>query len=147
MRASKTWIILANREKARILERVGLSDTASRIVTLNDVAKFGEKRTYEAPLGRVFDSHEMARHAMEPPRDRGDIERHRFAKTITRLLEAYATKQRFDHLVIIAEPSMLGVLRLEIGRRTAPLVTKEISKDLSGKTDDGVIEYLENASA
>ncbi len=145
MRASKTWIILANGEHARFLEREGLSQTTHQVVAITNPERPRGKETYGTPLGRVFESHETARHAIEPRRDLNQIRQRKFAGKIARILETYAIKRRFDRAIIVAGHTMLGALRKEFGPKTASVITKEIDRDWINLQDDKIVERLEKA--
>ena len=146
MRASKTWIVLANSEHARILEREGIAKTLYQIITVTDSERSQEKETYAAPLGRVFESHETARHAIEPRKNPNQVRQKEFAGKIARILETYATKRSFERAIIVAGHAMLGALRQEFGPKTISLITKEIDKDWVDMKNDRIVERLEKLS-
>jgi protein required for attachment to host cells len=52
-----------------------------------------------------------------------------------------ATHQ-LEKLYIIAETSMLGLLRAELSDRCQKLVADEITKDVVGRTPDQIRDYL-----
>ena len=56
-----------------------------------------------------------------------------FAVGVADRLNALAESGKVEELVVIAAPRALGELRKHYGKRLAPLVVKEISKELAGR--------------
>jgi protein required for attachment to host cells len=84
----------------------------------------------DAP-GRSFESVGTARHAIEPRSDPERIEEQRFAGRIVERLEQAAEQSKFDRLVLVAPPRMLGHLRTALTPRLAGLISATIDKDLT----------------
>ena len=110
MPAKTVWVIAADASRARVLQ------VASR-------SKLSEVASLDNPEGRMHDRDLEAssvEHAAEM-----------FAKRIGHYLEKARTDHRYDELVVIAPPSLLGALRKEYGKEVGKLVADELPKDLS----------------
>ena len=64
-----------------------------------------------------------------------------------RYLQKARQEGRYDELVVVAPPRLLGTLRGELGREVEKLVAEEIPRDLSGLTARELSEYFEQGSA
>jgi protein required for attachment to host cells len=106
-----TWVLAADASRARVLQ------VASR-------EKLAEVASLDNPERRMHDRDPLAptvEHATEM-----------FAKRIGDYLEKARTRHRYDKLVVIAPPHLLGALRKEYGKEVGKLVADEVAKDLSG---------------
>jgi protein required for attachment to host cells len=128
--ATKTvWIVAADASRARVLQ------VASR-------TKLAEVASLDNPEGRMHDrdlttdAHPRMRGTDGPASDRQEASATEhateiFAKRIGDYLEKARSKHRYDKLVVIAPPHLLGALRKEYGKEVGKLVSQEVSKDLS----------------
>src|SRR5262249_37110282 len=109
MRKRETWLLVADAAEARLLRL----DAAEGGLEVVEELQHVESRTKAGELlsdrqGRTFDSsHVGGRHAMEPRTDPKAIERQRFARQLATALGRAAEAQRFQELVLVAEPTML----------------------------------------
>jgi protein required for attachment to host cells len=131
-----TWIVAADASRARVLQ------VASR-------TKLAEIASLDNPQGRLHDRDLLADGypRFRGPRMRGSASdgpgsdrqetsatehaTEMFAKRIGEYLEKARTKHRYDKLVVIAPPHLLGALRKEYGKEVGKLVAEEVPKDLS----------------
>lgn len=128
-----TWIVLADAKHARIYEQIA---RAAKLVAIPDqelVAEddhaFARELGTDRP-GRAFDPGSGTPHAMEPHSDPHERSKAAFARRVAvRLDEAVRTK-RCNHLVLIAPPKMLGILRAELGAASRACVIASAGKDL-----------------
>ena len=128
--ATKTvWVIAADASRARVLQ------VASR-------QKLAEVASLENPEGRmhdrdlISDAHPRFRAGGAPGSDQQETSAvehatEMFAKRIGHYLEKARTDHRYDELVVIAPPQLLGILRKEYGKEVGKLVKDELPKDLS----------------
>lgn len=128
----KTWIVVADGARARILANEGGGSGLALVRELEwpPARKPTRELGVEKP-GRTFESADTARHAMEPRVDWQEFEKQRFAHRIARLLERAAGDRQFDELVLIAPPRMLGEFRNTLDKATRAHVSAEIPKDLT----------------
>jgi protein required for attachment to host cells len=73
-----------------------------------------------------------ARSAVEPHEDRKHVEARRFAAELVELLERDRQDHRFDHLMVVAPPQFLGVLREAWPAPLQQRIVRELNQDLVG---------------
>ena len=121
-----TWIVAADAARARILQ---VADR-ERLVEVENLAN---------PDGRLQDREINTDGTDRFPRgdtwepDVGAVE-HRnelFAKRVADYLESARNDQRYERLVLVAPPKMLGQLRQELDKEVKKLLLDEVPKDLS----------------
>ena len=66
----------------------------------------------------------------------------RFAREVANHLEQGRVGNRFDRLVVVAEPHFLGLLRKATKPALEQMITLEIDKDLSKATEQEIREHL-----
>jgi protein required for attachment to host cells len=132
MKQTRTWILIADGARARILETTGnrqdmhlIPGSASQLDSppSRDLGR-------DAP-GRVYESVGHVRHAIEPRRDPHTGLEALFASQIATMLADYAAKDSFDRLVVVAPAGMLGNLRKMIEPQVREKIVAEIDKDLT----------------
>lgn len=80
--------------------------------------------------GRAFDSAGVGRHAMEPPTDPKRKVKQDFAKQMAMILSQAAEQGKFDRLVVVAPPKVLGDLRSAYSQHVTDRLYGELAKDL-----------------
>lgn len=123
-----TWIVVADSEKALLLQNVtDHQDPNFEIIAREDQ----EPPAMDADrAGRRPDSGPNQMSAMEQT-DFHALARDRFARDLAELLYRHALKGRFDRLVIVASPQVLGALRGELHPVVADKVVAEVPKTLT----------------
>jgi len=143
MKPIRTWIVLADGARARILLNEGPGKGVTPVLSRKDKAARKLTRDLGADRpGRVFDSGGQGRHAMEPRVDWQEFEKARFAKDLSDVLDRAALKKSFDRLVLVAPPTALGNLRASLNDQTKRMVTGEIPKDLTKTPDHELASFL-----
>lgn len=138
-----TWVLIADGARARILERIGPVGAlhpamASEYTAPNKPTReFGTDRP-----GRVVESADSARHAMEPRVDWHRFEKQKFARAMAEIIDRAAAEKAFDRLVVVAPPKTLGDLRAAIGAPARRLIAAEINKDLTKVPDHALAAQL-----
>jgi protein required for attachment to host cells len=136
-----TWILIADGARARLLEQ----DRKSRTVKPTSEREFFGSRAQSKEIasdrpGRTFDSAGRGqpadvgghgRHAMEPGTDPQRHAEYEFARELSEHLEKAANEHRFDHLVLVAAPKILGDLRALLPKTVHEKIVAEINKDLT----------------
>lgn len=145
MKAAKTWVLIANGARARLVsaERHGKE--------LQLVEKF-EFRADHSPNrelnrdrpARVFESHGAARHSIEPKVDAHRELKREFAEEIADTLHNHLSGQHFDHLVVVAPPITLGDLRLALSEAVKATVVAEVAMDLTKVPNNDVSRHIED---
>ena len=144
MKGPETWVLVADAARARLLR----ADRTERRFHLIREEAHAASRAKAGELmadrqGRSFESsHSGSRHALEPDTDPKLVEKRRFSAELADELDAAAAADRFDRLVLVAEPRMLGLLRQELPERVADRLELEIAKDLAGLEGPALDEQL-----
>lgn len=130
---TKTWILVAHRSGARILENKG---PRKRLELLQQIEHpEGRLKNHEInsdKSGRGFDGKGVEHHAYSNEHAPTEHVAEQFAKQLSEVLEHGRTRRRFDKLVLVAEPRFLGNLRAAIPAQTAALISATMDKDLGG---------------
>jgi protein required for attachment to host cells len=143
MKPMRSWIVVVDGGQARFLQWAGKKSGAREIpgqVFTQQVPR--SKELGRGRPARVQESGGPARHGVEPRTDAHAEQENTFLSDIVRqLLEAYEA-DAFDHLVIIAPPKALGVLRQMLPKKLADCIAFDIDKDLTGHTDSAISEVV-----
>jgi len=130
----KTWIVVADAARARIIEQVARNEPLQVIDERHhDASRMQSREIGSDSKGRSFDSGgQGGRHAMEPSTDPQRHEKTRFTKELAEALNHAGKTNRFDRLLIACPAQMLGELRRDLDKAAAGKVAAEFPKDLSG---------------
>ena len=140
---ASSWVIVADASRARIFA------ADKNLSNLSELATFAhpESRLHEQELtsdlpGRSFDTQGEGRHAMGQKHDPKQHEAQQFAQQIAEHLDNSRKQNKYDRLVIISSPAMLGLLRDNLTNETKELVTDEINKDLTQHSIADIQQHL-----
>jgi protein required for attachment to host cells len=95
----------------------------------NDAARPDRELETDRP-GRRFGGTDGNRHAVDGERSTERHEMELFAKEVARTLDGARVRHEFDHLVLVAGPRMLGLLREALPDPCRSVVVAEVAKDL-----------------
>ena len=129
---SRTWILVANRVRARLLE---FDDRDRSVSELNDFlnpagrAPSGSRGENRPP--RTMDRMGPGRHAIEPQTEPATKHAERFARELASRLEDGRVHHRYENLVLVATPRFLGHLRQCMGPALRESVHREIRRDMT----------------
>ncbi len=138
------WVVVANAGRADIYSRHKKRGPLEVVQCLaEDQASAKEQELVADEPGRTFDSGGHGRHAMEPRHTEKDHLLTSFAQRIAQSLESARKASRFDQLIIIAAPAMLGELRHQLDEPTASLVTMEFDKELTDRDPETIAKLLD----
>jgi protein required for attachment to host cells len=136
-----TWILLMDGEKFALLRNDGLA-TAPRLEVIDqeqiENPAAGDQKTDRA--GR-FDDPGQGRSAVAET-DWHQLEKTRFAEDIAERLRKWALDNRFDRLVIAADPGTLGALRPHLHAEVQRRLICELDKDLTNHPKERVEKEL-----
>lgn len=132
-----TWIVTANAGRARFFSHLGALRKLSEIGDMvNTAARLRTQETESDALGQIAAS--KSRHNVgaptqpsgyEPPQLPVDHQTEIFARSVAAYLLQSQQQGRFEHLVLVASPEFLGVLRKQLAPGIAQRVKLEIDKD------------------
>jgi protein required for attachment to host cells len=145
MKHTRTWILVADGGRARILETTGKRQdlhlvTGSQSCLSNPPS---HELGRDAP-GRVYESVGHARHAVEPRSDPHTALEALFASQLATMLADHLAKDDFDRLVVVAPPVMLGNLRKMIKAEVRDKIIAEIDKDLTHVPNNEIASLIED---
>ena len=140
---SDVWILVADAARARIFSAKGPGKDLQPVEQLiSPEARLHERDIDADRPGRVFDSFGKGRHATGTSTSPKEQEALRFAHEVVNHIEQGRIANRFDRLILVAEPHFLGLLRKAIKPALKQTITAEINKDLSKATDREIREHL-----
>ncbi len=143
MKPVRTWILLADGARARVVCNLGPGKGVSEVA---DMTYEGDnRRTGEVMAdrpGRSFDSTGQHRHAMEPPTDAQRELKRGFADKIIQALQDKHDNDAFDRLIIVAAPATLGDLRKAMPKSLQQIVHAQVPKDLVNLPDTELNQHL-----
>jgi protein required for attachment to host cells len=142
-----TWVVVADAGRADIYSRQKRFSPLESVQCLTDAEARSREHDFasDAP-GRSFDSHGQGRHAMEPGQSAKDHLREIFVRQVTDTLESARIANRFQHLVIVAAPALLGELRAQIGGATQKKIVAEVGKHMTGQSPVAIASLIDGQS-
>ncbi len=144
MKKSRTWIAVVDGARGRIFARAGRSSPLVPVTSVEHPPSTMPTRELGADRpGRVHDSADVGRHAMEPRVDCHRFEKTRFAEKMAAILNKGRADGDFDELVLVAPPRTLGELRAALDKPTRASISAELNKDLTGERADQLAKRLE----
>lgn len=123
-----TWVVVADGERAMILENAG--DTRKPDLRQVDRLEAVEVAAASDRPGRMNDNGPGQKSAMEQP-DFGRLSADGLAADLVAYLVKKATKGRFERLVLVAPPQVLGAIRDQMPDALRVRVVTELPKTLT----------------
>lgn len=140
-----TWVVVAHRAGARIFEHAG---PAMGLTLVEEIAhEEGRKKGSELDsdrAGMTFSRKGPGRHPMGAEDASHDRLATSFAKELGNRLATGRNARRFEHIVLVAEPRFLGMLRDALDAQTTALVAASIGKDLAHVAQRDLPAHLES---
>ena len=129
---STDWILVCDGARGRILVNRGRGTGLSEIESAEDRDARVPTRALGADRpGRSRDSFGEGRHGVAPPVDWHRFEKERFAKEMAALVNSAALQNKFDRVMLVAPPRVLGDLRKALNAQATAKIGGEIGKDLT----------------
>lgn len=143
MKPIRTWIVLADGARARILLNSGpgkgLQQLEGELFT-NPLPPSREINS-DRP-GRSFNSTGAVRHAMEPGIDPHRQRKLDFLRKVASYLDRACQRNEFDRLIIIAPPTAMGDIRSGISGAVRDRIHAEMPLDLVDHPNDSVKDHV-----
>ena len=143
MKLDRTWILIADAARAKVLLYRGPDHKLETVEGMTFA--FDHKRASElgdGKPGRSFESVGATRHAVSPHSDPERLEEQRFATDLVHRLDKAAEQASFEHLVVVAPPTMLGDLRHALTHRLTSMLKATLDKDLTKIPEAKLGEHL-----
>ncbi len=148
MKPIRTWILIANGTRARLV----LNDGPGHGIKALKGLAFGTEAVSAKDLtgdrqGRVSDSAGPGRHALESKHHPEDLHRQQFLREVVDAIAAKYNAGEFDRLIVVASPKVMGELRAFIPDEIQQTITAEVAKDLTHLENDELIKHLSDVVA
>ncbi len=143
MKPVRTWIVIADGARARIVKNAGPGrgvETDPELVFRSEHRKLQEIMA-DRP-GRAFDSVGKGRHAMACGADGVREDERHFLQSLAERLEKEALADAYDRLILVAPPRALGDLRPFLSKPVKNRVHEEIAKNLTQLPNDRLANHL-----
>lgn len=126
------WILVANNTHARIFSAQTASSPLIEIESFVHTESRLHYREMTSDLpGKIRSEGGNGGHAFEQKTDPKDHEASNFAHFLAYFLENARVQNKFEQLLIMAEPSFLGLLRLQLPEPLKKLVAFELVKNIT----------------
>jgi protein required for attachment to host cells len=135
-----TWILAANRSKARILQMQKLHGALVEVADFVDPAGRAQERELNTDaFGRFYGKGEHVQgHSTSTEVSATRHEAERFAGQLREYLHRAHAEHRFDKLWIVAAPAFLGILRDKFPKEILAVMDLEVDKDMPTATPDEI---------
>ena len=141
------WVVVADGEKALFLRNEGDGvHPYLQVFREEEIDNPPNREQAANRRGRQGDANSPHKSAYEDT-DWKQLGKDRFAKDMADILYRGAHANKFDKLVIAADPSTLGNLRKELHKAVQEKVIAEIDKDLTNHDLDGIEQVLTQQEA
>lgn len=138
-----TWVLVADSSRARIFKADGPSAALREIETLaHPESRLHEQKLTSDLPGKSFDSHGQGRHAMEAKMSPKQQERLNFVNQICNRLDSAVGQGRYQQLILVATPSLLGLLRKHVGTDTEKRITYQLDKNIAQLSAEQIRQRL-----
>lgn len=130
MKNRKTWILVADGARARIVENNGPGKGLEPALNYEFAASHAPTRDIGADKpgrGKGGGSH----HVMDPKVNWHNFEKHLFADSMAKVLEKANNDHVFGALVLVAPAKVMGELRKKLSSGVKDKITAELGKDLT----------------
>jgi protein required for attachment to host cells len=128
--ANGTWVLVLDGEKYLLLRNRGDEELMDLRVIAHEEADNPPTREQAADRPGRLNDPGPGRSAVEET-DWHALEKTRFALDMAERLRSWALDNRFDALVVVADPRTLGALRPAYHRTVAERIVAELDKDLT----------------
>ncbi|MDD5462393.1 MAG: host attachment protein [Methylococcales bacterium] len=137
-----TWILVADSTRARIFT----AETPSSPLEEVEVLAHTKGRLYDREItsdlpGRIK-SKDGIGHTYEQPTDPKKHEIDNFAHYVCKCLEEAHNANKFEQLLIVAEPSFLGMIRMHLPEQIKKRVCFELDKNIATHSADDIRKHL-----
>jgi protein required for attachment to host cells len=131
MKSKRTWILLADGAHARVHMNIGVGKGLEPVPdgTFDEPILPNRDMGTDKP-GRTYDSSGKGRHSLQAKKDPHSQAKVNFARQLATFLDTGHADGRFDRLILVAPPEMLGDLRAAISEPVRQLVYGQLAKDL-----------------
>ena len=145
MKPTKTWVLIADGARARVLMNTGPGQGLHPVEGL--VFHGDHAATHDIVddrEGRTFSSHGPGHSSIEARSDPHRDLKTKFAHQLAGILARGLEEKAYDRLVIVAAPSALGDLRTAISDHVRATVVGEVNQDLTKLPNNEVGTHIKH---
>lgn len=139
MKPIVTWVVLANARVANVYAHMRPGKGLTAVGDQNRQAPQIPMPRDKAGIGHSIGGPGVSAVAQKSPKEMADS---RFAREIVDGLSEACRRNRFDRLVLIAGPHMMGLLRANLNGSLLAVLIGEIPKDLSAQPIGDIETHL-----
>ncbi len=141
-----TWVLITDAARARLFE-ISAQDGMAEVACFSNPERrtVTHDRDVNDRLPRTQDSHSAHRHAIQPHTTLREKAEQQFARAVAEQLEDGAERKQYEHLILVAPPRFLGVLREHLPEALSKRVVGEIQHDLVSASTQELNERLREA--
>ena len=137
-----TWIVVANNSMARFFTVESESSPMTEIEALSHVEGRLHDREITSDFPGKIKGEGAVGHAFEQPTDPKKHEEDQFAYLVAKHLDAAYNEHQFNQLLLVAEPSFLGLLRHHLSDQLKKLVCFELDSNIATLTPEQIRTHL-----
>ena len=136
-----TWVMVLDGKKFLLLRNQGDADIMDlRVIGHDEIANPPTRDQGTERPGRLADAG-IGKSAVQQT-DWHALEKERFARDVADRLRTWALDNRFDALVVVADPQSLGALRPHYHKAVAARLVAELDKDITPLPIDEIERVL-----
>ena len=145
MKPSRTWVLIADGARARILENDGPGHGQTEVKGHEFSADHSATHELVSDRqGRSFSSHGPGRSAIAPHSDPHRELKTKFAHQLAEVLRRGLEQHAYDRLIIVATPVTLGDLRSSLSDAVRSTIIGEVAQDLTKLPNAEVASHLKH---
>jgi len=140
---SKFWVLVSDSSHARFFtaERASAPIIEVEDLTHPEARQHASDITTDLP-GKQHDANTSGHHGVDTTSDPHKQEVIQFGREVAGHLQKKITRNEFSYLIIVAEPSFLGVLRKELDPKVKRAVTLEVDKNMVRHSVEDIRAHL-----
>ena len=133
-----TWVLVADGQKALFLRNeMDAQDPMLEVIRIEEQDNPADREQATDKAGRMNDTGVQQRSALAET-DFHKLAKEQFADELAEILYTQAHKGRFERLVLVAPPVVLGELRAKLHKEVASRVVGELDKTLTNHPIDKI---------
>ena len=142
-----TWIVAADSSRARILQVAGRRQLVEVENLMNPEGRLHNREINTDAKGRFAGPDRPGGHSSDDEECTVEHYNELFAKRVAGYLDKARNDQRYERLILVAAPKILGQLRKELGKEVEKLVVDQLDKDLAWFNAREIEQYFAKGSA
>lgn len=128
---NNVWVVVASNTRCRIFAQHKHNGPLEELEDLvHPEGRLHDRYLASDRPGRTFDREGEGRHAKGNPVKPQEQENIRFAKTVAEKIDDARKQDKFERLVLVADPGFLGQVRQDLPAATRHRLSAELHKNL-----------------